>query len=1132
MIKNEIVETISQFIEEQFPAIYREEGQVLIDFLIAYYEYVESNGYMINRDMFTIRDIDTTYDSFVNEFRKKYIEDMPFITATDTRFLIKNIMDLYRSKGSEESVKLLMRMLFNTEVDIYYPSTDILRLSDSEWTTPTYIEVSSSPRTKDFLNKKIVGSESSATGVVENIVTKRINNKIVDIVYLVDVGGDFKTGEYISDNGRTKGAPKIIGSLSDIEVELGGSGYAVGDTLDVISPDGVNGVATITEVLSTTDSVQFNFTDGGFGYTLDENTEVLVSTAMLFCDNSDLSFNNFDVVTQKLEKLTLISSNTNIEIGDNVVGYNSSNTEISSGDVVAVGEDNITIETKTGSFARVFSLELQEENRFFPNETVNEENVLEIQFDGADGSFINGERIIQRTVQNGISTDVAIGTVELVDASIIYLNSSFGTFNVGSEIHGLTSDTTATITSVVITSEGNSGLIVESSNNSISVLPLSGDFSSNTKIRGERSYNINLVNQVSASGLDYVKVGNTSIVEVENYNDVSASGIVVGQNEERVGLYGNTNPFFFVNEIDNFISDGTTTKLLTRVGFGSGATFEVTSLLPDTEETFTYNSDIIGSENLAGASYLNINIADAVGSNASRVANNVNILSGGSGYSNTSVVSFSGGGYLGGEPLITAVAEAVVGANGEIEEINVIDGGQGYFETPIISITEGSGANVEVSLEIGYGFPNAPYNGYTDILSETWTTEEVTLGEIFSIGKINNGSKYDAGVFTKVVNSRIQNFNLYDILVSLTDLFGTFAEGEVLNTNNGFKARVKAVDTDNNTVILKSLSFINQLSIGDNLVGETSLSSANVESIEILENSSPAGENAVVDSLVILADGVIAKVKVKDSGYGYTDDSVVELTNKTTGELATTGIAKLRKQGISPGFWRTTSSHLNDKRLRDNYFYQEYSYQIIASLSFDKYENIIRDILHVAGTEMFGAVERKLNAVEIYNNTIEISRGGLSTIPDQLIGSFNIANTSFVDINLNPPFNSGVGRINTIATVINGGVGYSNNSVMEIIGGGGEDGNSNPTENAEGYVVTDDSGSIQFVVITDSGSGYTAVPTVSISEGTGANIQLSVEYGYGFAPNPYSSFNSVIGNVFGGDTVVFIETDLIYETQT
>lgn len=1130
MISTDITKTISQFIENQFPALYREEGQVLVAFVTAYYEYLEESGQLINRDMFTIRDIDTTLDDFISFFRNKYIEGFPFITSTDTRFLIKNIIDFYQAKGSDESIKLLMKLLFNDEVKVYYPSDDILRASDSLWINPVYLEVSYSTRTKTYLNKRIVGSVSGSSAFVESIVTKRVAGKVIDVLYLSSVRGDFTTGEFISDDGKVKNAPKIIGSLSDLEVDIGGSGYKVGDRLNVISPDGKNGIARITEVLTKNDAAQFSLVDGGFGYTLDSDTQVYVSTAMLFCDNPELGFKEFELVTQSLERLTLDpSGNTTFSIGDTIFGFNPDDVQIGEGRVVKITGDIITLEVDSGSFARTFELELAEVNRFFENEEIKEGNEVEIQFADATGSFINGERLLQRELDGEVNINVATGRVDIVDGSILYVNEGFGDFLQGKMIEGLTSGTTATISEVTVTNEGNRGLIIGASNTGIIVLPDTGEFSANTKIRGERSKNINEVVFVTETGLDYITSGNT-VINVTAYENVSATGFVVGQNAVRVGLYGNTNPFIYVSGTENYIRSSETAieKELTRVGFGSGASFEVGSLVPDTEETFIYNKDIIDSENVVGINYLDI-FVDGVGSNISRVSDII-VTGGGSGYSNTSTVSFLGGGYLGGEPLIEARASVETNEFGEIIDIVVTDGGQGYFETPEILISDGAGANVEVQVEFGYGFPDNPYGGYYNVISDVWTEREVTLGEIFSLQRINQGANYDAGVFTKVVNSNIRKFNIHNLKISIGDQVGTFALGEVVENIFGYKARISAFE-NSNIVILKPLSFMQELLEGEEIVGLTSAATATVTSIEIIETSPVMGENAQVNSLVILTDGIIVRAEIIDSGFGYKDGKQVQLFDPATNQLVTTARSVVEKQGKSLGFWQTTTSHLNDKKLRDNFFYQEYSYQVIASLSFDKYERILRDLVHVSGSELFGAVEKKIEVNAAYDNTSYISKGTVSETVAELIGSLNIMNVPFADINLDPPFNSGVGRINTTIEVIDGGSGYSNNSVVQFIGGGGESGLDEPTVSAQASVLTDNAGSIISIGVTNRGEGYTAEPTVSISGGVGVDLVVSIDYGYGFVRNPYSTIDSIINQTLGGDgDKIFTETEVVYET--
>ena len=59
--------------------------------------------------------------------------DIPENMLTDKRLLLKRIKDLYTSKGSQKSYDLLFRILYNQDIDFYYPGEDILRASDGRW---------------------------------------------------------------------------------------------------------------------------------------------------------------------------------------------------------------------------------------------------------------------------------------------------------------------------------------------------------------------------------------------------------------------------------------------------------------------------------------------------------------------------------------------------------------------------------------------------------------------------------------------------------------------------------------------------------------------------------------------------------------------------------------------------------------------------------------------------------------------------------------------------------------------------------------------------------------------------------------------------------------------------------------
>ena len=104
---------ISNFIQNQFPQFYQEEGPDFILFVKAYYEWMESTGQPIYqaRRLYDYRDIDNTTEAFLEFFQKKYLYGIPFNVIANKRFLLKHILDVYRSKGTIQCYRLLFKLL-------------------------------------------------------------------------------------------------------------------------------------------------------------------------------------------------------------------------------------------------------------------------------------------------------------------------------------------------------------------------------------------------------------------------------------------------------------------------------------------------------------------------------------------------------------------------------------------------------------------------------------------------------------------------------------------------------------------------------------------------------------------------------------------------------------------------------------------------------------------------------------------------------------------------------------------------------------------------------------------------------------------------------------------------------------
>lgn len=277
----EINQTISPLIERQFPAIYREESPLLVAFLKCYYEWAEQddNFIKLSRSLFQIKDIDTTFAEYGEYFRSKYLNQlpdiftnqlMPNLIAQSGRFMVKHVLDLYRSKGTERGYKILFRALYNNDVEFYYPGRNLLRASDGVWEVPQYIEITYNGSLSDFEGRVIqIVNDGTQNALCDRAFKITLGKVEATVLFLKNIVGQFNFGNLIHPlNAPTKLA-RIVGSLSSIQVTAGGGNYKVGDVLNVESETGVEGLAIVRSTINANGGVTFKIINGGYGYSLD-----------------------------------------------------------------------------------------------------------------------------------------------------------------------------------------------------------------------------------------------------------------------------------------------------------------------------------------------------------------------------------------------------------------------------------------------------------------------------------------------------------------------------------------------------------------------------------------------------------------------------------------------------------------------------------------------------------------------------------------------------------------------------------------------------------------------------------------------------------------------------------------------
>jgi hypothetical protein len=319
---------VSNFVQNQFPQFYQEEGENFILFMKAYYEWMEETGNPIreSRELLEYREIDNTLEKFLEYFQKKYLYGIPFNVIVNKRFLLKHILDVYRSKGTIQCYKLLFKLIYNEDADIYLPGRDVLRVSDGIWIDPKYLEVTDAEILTSLQGKLIVGLSSGTTAVVENIVKEPVNKDISHKIFITHIspkGGEFIVGEriveeiYKNDIQIVNKSPIVIGSLDTLEIYNSGIDFNVGDVLKIASKDvdtgenisfGREGYLKVISLFRGFGSLNFNLQQGGFGYTA--NANVFIYKSLSDTTGQGASFNI------KLSDIKNLVYNT-----DPIVGY-------------------------------------------------------------------------------------------------------------------------------------------------------------------------------------------------------------------------------------------------------------------------------------------------------------------------------------------------------------------------------------------------------------------------------------------------------------------------------------------------------------------------------------------------------------------------------------------------------------------------------------------------------------------------------------------------------------------------------------------------------------------------------------------------------------------------------------------
>lgn len=264
-------------VKYSLPEFIQNDYAKFVSFIDKYYEYLDTDGkpanLLLNKDY---SDIDELNDAELNKRTLELAEDFPQILQADRKFLLKNIKSIYESKGSERSIKAYFKLLYNEEVEVDYPSKNILRASDGIWIEETSVRATSGFNNYEVLqlNGKVADIKYyETTGSVTLLKTIPITiPRVEKLAYTspqaYEVVIELPAG--VTDvpgpgSQATATATVVAGVITQIDVVNGGYGYVAAPDVEIYDTNGGAG-ATARAVVTNGEVSSIVVNDGGSGY--------------------------------------------------------------------------------------------------------------------------------------------------------------------------------------------------------------------------------------------------------------------------------------------------------------------------------------------------------------------------------------------------------------------------------------------------------------------------------------------------------------------------------------------------------------------------------------------------------------------------------------------------------------------------------------------------------------------------------------------------------------------------------------------------------------------------------------------------------------------------------------------------
>lgn len=275
------------------PQHIKDSNSELILFLKAYYKWLENNKVVFE---YVAKEERTSLDDseFLEYLKAEILAAFPAIVV-DESLLLKHIKEYYVSKGTEESIKFLLKVTLGVDSSVFYPADFLFKPSAATWVREFAVRFNlASGNVTDTLDVPI--EIKSLTRTIKT--NAKVIAQVSGTLYEITLPSDFNlaTNTNFTVTGATFSGT-LVKTIVKKTIRARGRGFQIGDIFEINTSGGSGTKIKVTRV-SNTGIRAFDIIQFGQGYLTNFEHAISPNLNVQVTENRNFTITNDGIPTQ------------------------------------------------------------------------------------------------------------------------------------------------------------------------------------------------------------------------------------------------------------------------------------------------------------------------------------------------------------------------------------------------------------------------------------------------------------------------------------------------------------------------------------------------------------------------------------------------------------------------------------------------------------------------------------------------------------------------------------------------------------------------------------------------------------------------------------------------------------------